>query len=71
MVVQAIICLLWACLQGTVARGSELWPESIPSTRVVVTQGKDPCVPCEWLFSKLEEGPDGLLQQDLQLQLRG
>ncbi|CAM9702439.1 unnamed protein product [Ectocarpus sp. 4 AP-2014] len=75
MVVQAAICLLLTCLQRTVARGSELWleptPSTISSTRVAVTQDKDPCVPCEWLFSKLEEGPDGFLRQDLQLQLRG
>ncbi|CAM9921553.1 unnamed protein product, partial [Ectocarpus sp. 8 AP-2014] len=45
--------------------------ENIAHTRSPETLVTDQCLPCEGLFARLEEAPDGKLQQSSQIELRG
>ncbi|CAN0369647.1 unnamed protein product, partial [Ectocarpus sp. 6 AP-2014] len=53
------------------ASGVESVSEYITRTRPPETLGTDKCPPCQGLFARLEEAPDGELQQSSQIELRG
>lgn len=49
----------------------ELHSEDITDTRQPETSWTGRCLPCEGLFARLEEAPNGKLQQSSQIVLRG
>ncbi|CAM9204594.1 unnamed protein product [Ectocarpus sp. 13 AM-2016] len=64
---RACTSLLFA-LRPNVASGLEIFSETIANTKAPET---GPCLPCEGIFARLEEGSDGKLQQSTRIELRG
>ncbi|CAM9672547.1 unnamed protein product [Ectocarpus sp. 13 AM-2016] len=60
-----------ARLGAHAASGVELFLEEITRTRPPETLGTGQCGPCQGLFARLDEAPDGELQQSSQIELRG
>ncbi|CAM9695240.1 unnamed protein product, partial [Ectocarpus sp. 12 AP-2014] len=71
MLGRACVSLPLALLGAHAASGVELFSEFITRTRPPETLGTGQCLPCQGLFARLEEAPDGELQQSSQIELRG
>lgn len=71
MLGRACASLAFALLGAYAASGLELYSEHNADTGPPETLGIDRCLPCEALFLRLEEAPDGKLQQSSHIELRG
>lgn len=71
MLGRACASLPLALLGACAASGLELYSELIADTGPPETLGTGQCLPCEGLFLRLEEAPDGKLQQSSQIEMRG
>ncbi|CAM9512001.1 unnamed protein product [Ectocarpus sp. 8 AP-2014] len=71
MLGRACSSLAFALLGAYAASGLELYSENNADTGPPETLGTDRCLPCEALFLRLEEAPDGKLHQSSHIELRG